>query len=532
MDELYMPPEPILTLPEVPVLPRILERLPEAEAYAVLVLTALLANNRKLDGPSCHHHLDEFLRSGLNTESELLDWTRGRFADRKVGGKAFDKARKQADLRLKEGRWVASWKGAFPPSKGSLRCPRVVFGMGSLDPDQLWAAFFNSRKQKIVSPQAEWLLVLRDLLPVMGTRSLGLASSIGTLTYDLVSAGAEQFGTKLFLLVPMPLEEYSRFIGSPLQEPGSFPRLLLTCQCEAAKCPKPTRMVCRDRLLALLSDLHCILELRHGGNLLQILKKQQKEEPRLQWICGLGGSTVVSDGRHELVQQVFPSAVHVSSKKPAVPAGSDSSSIGLRHSLKVLDAANIRWQDYLYHYTRSCPGPWPNQSYRSYLVSLLKADSLAGHSALETLAQMLSERRILASSKVVRGAQAVISWTSRPPGELSSIRRWNPTLIRWTFEPYGIAVKRRFLKDRGAKPVIYITEARYQKLSPLERFRFQLHEPTRCSWKDEREWRLLGDLNLQDITLEEVFVFIPSSADAQILAEHGGCTFPIVVLGC
>ena len=42
----------------------------------------------------------------------------------------------------------------------------------------------------------------------------------------------------------------------------------------------------------------------------------------------------------------------------------------MHHRLQVLDAAEIKWEDYLYHYTRSCPGPWPGQSYRLYLESL------------------------------------------------------------------------------------------------------------------------------------------------------------------
>jgi hypothetical protein len=131
------------------------------------------------------------------------------------------------------------------------------------------------------------------------------------------------------------------------------------------------------------------------------------------------------------------------------------------------------------------------------------------------------------------GNQGVVSWTSRPPQELDAIRHWNTALIRWTFEPYGLAVKRSVLRRLGASPAIYAASEVYENLPQRERFRFQVHDPPRCSWKNEREWRLPGDLKLSDLAPDDAFLFMPALADAEEFKDAAAAVLPIVVLsGC
>ncbi len=522
-----------LTFPKDPVLPRILRRLSATQSYAVFVLDALLGRKQKLDGPSYHSQMAGLLHRDVHRVDDLQAWFEENLADVPVGVKAFDMARKQADLWLREGKWAASWsQSAFSPGDGLSRCPQVLFGTGNIEPGQAWAAFFNSRKSKITSPRAEWLEILRGLLPFLAAHHLGLASSVGTITYDLVATGAERVGASLLLLVPTPLESLGASKYSLLLEAASFPKLVLTCLTEAVSCPKPIRMVCRDRLLALISDLHCVLEVRRSGNLSSILEEQQKKQPRLLWIYRPEVSTSENEGNLKLLQRFSESAVSFSKADFVRVKGSCTQKKALHPPLRLLDPHGINWQEYLYHYVRSCSGPWPGQSYRDYLGGLLDDESLAGHTALETLVRMLVEGRIRAGSRIVRGDQAVISWTSRPPHELSAMRRWNPALIRWTFEPYGLAVRRKVLRKLGARPAVYGPSTVYEKLRPEERFRFQLHEPPRCSWKIEREWRQPHDLELTEIGLEDAFGFVPTRSDVKAMEQQVSCTLPMVVVVC
>ncbi len=369
------------------------------------------------------------------------------------------------------------------------------------------------------------------MLPFLISNNLGVAGSFGTITYDLVSAAAEQTGAGLLLVVPAPLETLGALKTSPLRDAASFPRSILTCMAEAVICPKATRMVCRDRLLALVSDLHCVLELRRRGNLLEILEMQQREQVRPLWVYRPAAGTRENEGNLKLLEDFPQSAAGFSIADFVSPEESPAKRKTPHHTLRLLDANSINWQDYLYHYVRSCSGPWPGQSYRDFLMGLFRDDFLAGHTALEALVRVLVEGRIRAGSRIVRGNHAVISWTSRPPAELDAIRRWNPALIRWTFEPYGVAVRRRVLRELGAKPAIYGSSAVYARLRPGDRFRFQLHEPPRCSWKIEREWRLPRDLELAGIGSNEAFAFVPAAPELTAMEQEIFRALPIVVLG-
>jgi len=516
---------------EPAVLPRLLRRLPQAQTQVLLAFNALLERRHKLDGPSFQAQLTALVQSGFRDQQDLRDWLRANSPRSEIHcAKAFSEAKRQAELWLEEGRWVASLLGRLPPNERAVPCPRVLFGKGKFDVTRKWAAFFNSRKPKLVSPHAEWLQTLRTLLEFLPFQGLGLASSLGTITYDLVSVEAERKGARLLLLVPRLLEAVGRIRDDSSVVLGSAPDMTLSCLTGAADCPKATRMVCRDRLLALISDLHCPLEVRPGGNLWHILERQPEKSARLRLHLKPEEADSLTVTNWDTASSLLKRRPGIAQRNPASARKASAESSTLRHVHQPLNVDAISWGDYLYHYTRSCPGPWPGQSYRSYLESLLDGDPCAEHTALATLGRILVEGRIRAGSNIVRGNQGVVSWTSRPPQELYAIRHWNAALIRWTFEPYGLAVKRSVLRQMGASPVIYAGSAVYGKLSRQNRFRFQLHEPPRRSWKHEREWRLPKDVELSGLAPDDAFAFLPTLGEARQLAEGAAAVLPLVAL--
>ena len=520
----------VLPLLEQPVLPRRLRRLTDAKIRMVFLFNALLEKGPKLSGPSLHALLAALLESGIEDEKDLWEWFRERFSGLAVCcGKAFPPAQEQAERWMEEGRWVASWAEGPPPGEGPAACPGLLFGKGTLPVNQQWAAVFNSRKPKLVSPHAAWLQTLRTLLDLIASHGLGFAGSLGTVSYDLVCVGAARKEAKLLLLVSQTLEAIGKAEDASSAGLAGLPEVALSCLTGAADCPKAVRMVCRDRLLAWISDLHCILEVRAGGNLERTLERQGRVQPRPQLRCNLEES---AEGRTR-TRALAAGFLQIPPRLPAMTSGRTAGGHAERERpplCQPLRADAIPWQAYLYHYTRSCPGPWPGQSYRRYLEGLLNAEPLAEHTALAALVRILAEGRLRAASSIVRGNQDVVSWTSRPPQELDAIRHWNKALIRWTFEPYGLAVKRSVLRRLGARPAIYAASAVYERLPERERFRFQRHEPPRCSWKSEREWRLPADLKLSDLLPDDAFLFVPAAADTEILLESVPTVFPIVVL--
>lgn len=499
---------------------------------SVLILDAYLEKSLKGEGHVCQQWMGEWIENDSKSEKDLREWMKERFsAEReKIGMKGeanhaihsgrFDEACKKADQGCDEEIWVGTWESNPPTSDLCTPCPQVLFGKGR-PPDAFpsWTAVFNSRKSKGVSPHESWLAFLRFSLPRLCSAGSGLASSRGTLTYDLVTAYAHKSASPLLAVLPFPLEETrgSKPDLSPFSFSPTFFHSMVTCQTRAVRCPKAVRMVCRDRLLAFFSDFHLILEIRPKGNLQKILQKQQTVEPRRQWVLIPSKRTPRNAGNFQLME-TFPEWAEPIEEQ-ALDDFTPHKALPVRMPVKILRPEEVSWNDYLYHYTRSCPGPWPGQSCEDYLLSLLQGDPLCGHTASDTLIRILREERIRAGPKLIRGKHAVISWTSRPPAELDRIRRWNPALIRWTFEPYGIAIKREVLKRQGCKPVIYASGETYARLRASDRFRFQRHEPPRCRWKQEREWRLPRDFDLREMAPEDSFLFVGDEADAERLAH-------------
>jgi hypothetical protein len=604
-----LPPLPASETPGPPVQP-----LSDTAGHGVLRLTALLGALGKWPGPAFHAVLAAWLASGPPDEKLLPEWCSEHLAEfaRLAGIKVstgsawraerFEQAGRTADGWWRRGLRVYSWgEAGGPPRCGpEAVCPQVLFGRGDLPSGRPWVALFNSRKPRELSPDDRWLVALRQVLAELARLPVSIDGSCGTLTYDLVATFAQERRLPLVLVSCDPLSEglgAAGCAGKDADLPAGEDRAgRLSCAVQPFACPKATRSLCRDRLLAHLADLHVLLEIRHRGNLLQVLRDQQRYRPKRQWVLEAVKSFAACRGNEALLRE-FPQWSRVisigedpiadskpghaqgpppggiqgavqawadlgkhlptvlntvdlrrgdtvtwrrgdreSAAAPCLNPKSTALPIPLKGGVKSTGAALLKGEAkdlardrYLYHYTRPCPGPWPGQSYHDYLDSLLEGEKSCGHNAPDTLERILREGRIRGGHRLVRGVDAVVSWTSRPPLDLTEMRRWNRGLMRWTFEPYGIAVNRRELRRLGAKPAVYGPAQLYQELPPEERYRFQLQGSTGMSWKLEREWRLLGDLTLH--ARMDVFVFVPTASDAEELERRGQTIFPVRVLG-
>lgn len=73
--------------------------------------------------------------------------------------------------------------------------------------------------------------------------------------------------------------------------------------------------------------------------------------------------------------------------------------------------------------------------------------------ALDNLVTILKERVVRAATRMVRGKQPVVCLFDAPFGEL---RQLLDRRNRWRYEPFGIAVNKRYAFKLGARPVIYL----------------------------------------------------------------------------
>ncbi len=534
----------------------LLREVPEEARFAALFLNAVMERMKKWECAGYHRWLAECLNGGVAVREDRRDWVREKAAREGIAApsrasawtKIFDDAERRASEWARAGVRVARWVDGPPLLTGDCS-PRVLFLMGNMPLHRPWVAIFNSRKPRIASPDVRWLKVLRGVLGHISSRpenrEIGFASSRGTMTYDLVSAHARFSHAPLLEILPSPVEEMiASAQGDSIEAPNAH-SLLLTCRTKATACSRRQAMVCRDGLLARVADLHVIIELRRGGNLLNALEEEHRLRPRAKWIFLSSGERAEAEGNSRLVE-AFPEsstsfseadipAIHPPDKtRPpsSVKAGHPETS--RQPSLKSSEGGSPAWSAFLYHYTRACPGPWPGENRDDYMRSLLEDNPHSGHTALDALVRITTEGKIRASARVIRGSIPVVSWTSRSPLELGAIRRWNRALIRWTFEPYGIAVRRARLLRCGAKPVIYAPEEYFGKIKPSERCRLHPEGPSRRSWKVEKEWRLAGDFDLRRLAPGDGFLFAPTSEDAERLERevrgHADCMLPVLAL--
>ncbi|MDG1872442.1 MAG: hypothetical protein P8J27_00925 [Mariniblastus sp.] len=196
----------------------------------------------------------------------------------------------------------------------------------------------------------------------------------------------------------------------------------------------------------------------------------------------------------------------------------------------LLQNNEIKSDQLLIHWTRRRVGPWPDQSTSEFLDDLIFQYPGRHHNQLASLCRILASGRLLASNEITRGNRAVVCFSGIPIKELPKRRIFRPHLSRWDFEPYGIAIDRKWLSACGAKPVHYGDEKAWSVLPPKDRPFFQLSKSNsqKIDWQEEDEWRIVGDLLLDRIPRDHAFVFVGSNSEIERVSELS--RWPVVVI--
>lgn len=168
-------------------------------------------------------------------------------------------------------------------------------------------------------------------------------------------------------------------------------------------------------------------------------------------------------------------------------------------------------EQYLWHFTRSCSGPWPGQSQSDYFLSLVRNEEGAAHAAIDTLNRILSERTLRASGKVIRGGFAVVSFSAQNPAALLAGRKFRSALARWDFEACALGLPRVRAESMGVRPVSYLPSAEFLRLDMCERPYYQRSDKDSTDWTHEQEWRHVGDVDLSRAAMAELCLAIPAA---------------------
>ena len=122
----------------------------------------------------------------------------------------------------------------------------------------------------------------------------------------------------------------------------------------------------------------------------------------------------------------------------------------------------------------------------------------ARSSALDNLVRILEDNLVRGSTRMIIGGHRGVCLFDAPAHELGHLlTREN----RRRYEPFGIAVDKRYAFSMGARPVIYMPSAEAAAiLNHDEMWRVVSIDITRnppIDWTFEREWRVRGDLTLE-----------------------------------
>ena len=359
------------------------------------------------------------------------------------------------------------------------------------------AAIFNSRQGKTPDSSSTWLNSTIELTKLLVDHKASVISSLGMTTWELVTWQVSASGGSLILVIP-DIDE------------GGISGM--------------TRSVVEDfeledtRVLFIFPDR----EVKPDKHYRRLPKKDF-------WIASMADRiypvSVRPDGNHSKIVELFSIVPGRVSDKFMVdyekPRGSGFHPEELA---KLRSGGEDEW-DYLTHWTRTSIEPWPGESKADFYRSFTERSAGFSHDGFNTLCRILRDLTIFGSDKLIRGCFKSVSLTELPVWQIAEQIKWRGGLHRWTFEPYGIAVRRDKLENMGSRKVLYGHDYQYRFCREEDKPYFQAYERDSYDWRSEREWRIPGDLDLRKLGAEEVTVIVKSLEEAEELGEWS--PFPV-----
>jgi hypothetical protein len=463
-----------------------------------------------------------------------------------------EKAERLANQWMERDIWVMESREVQAPEAWRHRLPPVLFAIGKRSLlDRPAAAILNSRKPRHIAPRDPWLVATKAMVRVAIEKGYTVVSSFGTPAYALVSVLARGSPVVVACDHVLPFmasgTELSRF-AEQYRDLFDCHNTVFVSAFPPGKPPtRASRYFLRDHLVAALASTLMIAEVRPKGNMESVIRVAAKRKIPIQFIPPLASHSHVPAADKVMgrtVRKGIDTGVSADDGPPAPHSTDPDGTCQITHHRDETIAGNHPegvfscdrkgpsvWRcaselaqscPYLIHYTRSCGGPWPGQTIADYLTALVEDRPGAAHTGFDSLLRILGEGVIRGSRRLTRGGSPVVCFTELFPNQLQERTSWRPGLLRWSFEPYGIAIKKDRLFELGARPVIYAGEAFFRDLSEDLHYLFQLHASQTMSWSAEREWRIKGDLALSRLSGEDMFLIVPRPEDAERVSTRFG----------
>jgi hypothetical protein len=114
---------------------------------------------------------------------------------------------------------------------------------------------------------------------------------------------------------------------------------------------------------------------------------------------------------------------------------------------------------------------------------------------------------------------ATVSFTGLSPIEALPLMRWRARYRRMSFEPYGIGIDRSIAVEHGIDEVQYHGLCEYPASDVPRRWLLQ-SVGREGDWRQEREYRHLGDFDLHRVPREGVVLFCHHADEVDLLKRE------------
>lgn len=276
-------------------------------------------------------------------------------------------------------------------------------------------------------------------------------------------------------------------------------------------------MILRDRSMAASADKIVAAFVRKGGNIEKMCRSELRSgkhvfavEPPPDQIGKCANMNLIEAGATPLkISYAQPASSNYRSSK---------SGEQMSFSFPINGSALVAGE-YLWHFTRECAGPWPDETWDEYFESLAAGKPESAHEAYDSLVRIIRSGAILAGGGPVRGGHKVVCWTASSPLDIAKQPKYRSALARWDYKPYAVGVRREVMEKMGARPARYGGDELYHDLPESERYLFQHVGKKSEDWRRESEWRTAGDFHFDKIDHKDMLALVENEEEKSAIEK-------------
>jgi len=354
-----------------------------------------------------------------------------------------------------------------------------------------FAVILNSRQSKTPCGNDPWIVNTQRAVMAAIEKGYAILTSIGMNTWELALwAAASQGGKQVVVLPDTPEGQFDMAIKSLIDdfELDRSKTGWLTFPIEGKARSRKIAWPLRDKLALEHADLILPVSIRPKGNLDRLVAQFGARNDK----------DIINDFRVE----------YRTKERPLSPVRGEIN--------KALAARN--W-DYITHWTHSCHDPWPGQKSSDFYKNLRASGDRYPNDALGTLKNILRQKLLRGSATNMRGGLRAVAFSKHPSQKVVSLMRWRKRYVRWNFELYGIAIARKTAVEIGIRPVIYGKPEIYKRLAEADKPYFQSEGIDGGDWREEAEWRFVGDLDISNIDSRDLLIIVATPDEIEPIKQ-------------